>query len=111
MQTPVNSSSHARPLIDGAIAHAGTLRIAAADDQPAAHADHHLGRDLGEPCVGADALTAVVTANLFSQMMMGAANGLGSACGVAIGQSLGAGDLKSVTRVVGTTITSSSAWR
>jgi putative MATE family efflux protein len=54
--------------------------------------------------LGADALTAVVTANLFMFMMMGVALGIGTASGVAIGQSIGAEDLASVTRVVGTSI-------
>lgn len=106
MQTPVNSTSHARPLIDGAI----TPTLARfALPLLTTNLLHMLTTTWGAIWVshvlGANALTAVVTANLFSQMMMGAANGLGSACGVAIGQSLGAGDLKSVTRVVGTTIT------
>jgi Na+-driven multidrug efflux pump len=93
VQTPVNSSSHARPLIDGAI----TPTLARfALPLLTTNLLHMLTTTWGAIWVshvlGANALTAVVTANLFSQMMMGAANGLGSACGVAIGQSLGAGD-------------------
>lgn len=52
--------------------------------------------------LGANALTAVVIANIFAQMMIGVANGLGAACGVAVGQSVGSGDLKTVKRVAGT---------
>ena len=52
----------------------------------------------------ANALTAVVTANLFVFMMMGVAMGVGTAAGVATGQSIGAGDLASVKAVVGTSI-------
>lgn len=54
--------------------------------------------------LGANALTAVVIANIFAQMMIGAANGLGAACGVAVGQSVGSGDLRAVKRVAGTTL-------
>ncbi len=54
--------------------------------------------------LGANALTAVVIANIFAQMMIGVANGLGAACGVAIGQSVGAGDSQSVKRVAGTSL-------
>lgn len=54
--------------------------------------------------LGANALTAVVIANIFAQIMIGAANGLGAACGVAVGQSVGSGDLQSVKRVVGTSL-------
>ena len=51
--------------------------------------------------LGADALTAVATANVIMFMVMGAAMGIGTAAGVAIGQSLGAGDDRAVKRVVG----------
>lgn len=54
--------------------------------------------------LGANALTAVVIANIFAQIMIGAANGLGAACGVAVGQSVGSGDLQSVRRVAGTSM-------
>lgn len=54
--------------------------------------------------LGANALTAVVTANIFALILIGVANGIGMACGVAIGQSVGAGDLRAVTRVVGTSV-------
>ena len=37
-------------------------------------------------------------------MMIGVANGLGAVCGVAVGQSVGAGDLESVKRVAGTSL-------
>lgn len=51
--------------------------------------------------LGADALTAVATANVIMFMVMGSAMGIGTAAGVAIGQSLGAGDDRAVKRVVG----------
>lgn len=51
--------------------------------------------------LGANALTAVTTANVIMFMMMAAVMGIGTAAGVAIGQSLGAGDAQSVKRVVG----------
>ena len=51
--------------------------------------------------LGANALTAVATANVIMMMVMGAAMGIGTAAAVAIGQSLGAGDLQAVKRVVG----------
>ena len=54
--------------------------------------------------LGANALTAVVTASVIFYMMMGAAMGIGTAAGVAIGQSLGAGDLRAVKRVVGSAL-------
>lgn len=54
--------------------------------------------------LGANALTAVATASVILYMMMGAAMGIGTAAGVAIGQSLGAGDLPAVKRVVGTAL-------
>lgn len=51
--------------------------------------------------LGANALTAVATANVIMFMVMGSAMGIGTAAGVAIGQSLGAGDDRAVKRVVG----------
>lgn len=54
--------------------------------------------------LGANALTAVVTGSVILYMMMGAAMGIGTAAGVAIGQSLGAGDLPAVKRVVGSAL-------
>jgi putative MATE family efflux protein len=51
--------------------------------------------------LGANALTAVATANVIMFMVMGSAMGIGTAAGVAIGQSLGAGDERAVKRVVG----------
>ena len=54
--------------------------------------------------LGANALTAVATASVILYMMMGAAMGIGTAAGVAIGQSLGAGDVPAVKRVVGSAL-------
>ena len=54
--------------------------------------------------LGANALTAVATANVIMYMLMGTAMGIGTAAGVAIGQSLGAGDAAAVKRVVGTAL-------
>ena len=54
--------------------------------------------------LGANALTAVVTANVIMFMVMGSAMGIGTAAGVAIGQSLGAGDLRAVKRVAGSAV-------
>ena len=54
--------------------------------------------------LGPNALTAVVTATVLMWMMMGAAMGIGTAASVAIGQSLGAGDLPAVKRVVGSAL-------
>lgn len=54
--------------------------------------------------LGPNALTAVATANVIMLMVMGAAMGIGTAAAVAIGQSLGAGDLQAVKRVVGTAV-------
>ena len=51
--------------------------------------------------LGPYALTAVTTANVIMFMLMGAVMGIGTAAGVAIGQSLGAGDLGAVKRVAG----------
>jgi putative MATE family efflux protein len=51
-----------------------------------------------------NALTAVVTANVFMYMMMGTAMGIGTSSGVAVGQSLGANDPRAVRRVVGTSL-------
>jgi len=51
--------------------------------------------------LGPDALTAVATGNVVLYMLMGAVMGIGTAAGVAIGQSLGAGDDAAVKRVVG----------
>ena len=55
--------------------------------------------------LGPNALTAVASANVIMLMMMGAVMGMGSAAGVAIGQSLGSGDLGAVKRVVGSAVT------
>lgn len=55
--------------------------------------------------LGAQALTAVLTGNLFLVMMLGAVTGIGTASGVAIGQAFGAGDLTAVRRVAGSTLT------
>ncbi len=54
--------------------------------------------------LGPNALTAVATANVIMLMVMGAAMGIGTAAAVAIGQSLGAGDLQAVKRVVGSAV-------
>lgn len=54
--------------------------------------------------LGANALTAVATANVIMFMVMGSAMGIGTAAGVAIGQSLGAGDLRAVKRVAGSAV-------
>lgn len=54
--------------------------------------------------LGANALTAVATATVVLWMMMGTAMGIGTAASVAIGQSLGAGDLPAVKRVVGSAL-------
>ena len=51
--------------------------------------------------LGPNALTAVATANVILYMVMGSAQGIGTAAAVAIGQSLGAGDAPAVKRVVG----------
>lgn len=51
--------------------------------------------------LGAQALPAVATASVLLFMLMGAVMGMGTAAGVAIGQSLGAGDLGAVQRVAG----------
>ena len=51
--------------------------------------------------LGANALTAVTTANVIMFMMMAGVMGIGTAAGVAIGQSLGASDPQAVKRVVG----------
>lgn len=55
----------------------------------------------GGQVLGPDALTAVATANVILYMVMGSAQGIGTAAAVAIGQSLGAGDAPAVKRVVG----------
>ena len=54
--------------------------------------------------LGPNALTAVATATVVLWMMMGTAMGIGTAASVAIGQSLGAGDLPAVKRVVGSAL-------
>lgn len=54
--------------------------------------------------LGPNALTAVATANVIMFMVMGSAMGIGTAAGVAIGQSLGAGDLRAVKRVAGSAV-------
>ncbi|AMM23607.1 MATE family efflux transporter [Variovorax sp. PAMC 28711] len=51
--------------------------------------------------LGPNALTAVTTASVLMFMLMGAAMGIGTAAGVAIAQSLGAGDIDAVKRVTG----------
>jgi putative MATE family efflux protein len=51
--------------------------------------------------LGPNALTAVATASVLLYMLMGAVMGIGTAAGVAIGQSLGAGDVGAVKRVAG----------
>jgi putative MATE family efflux protein len=51
--------------------------------------------------LGPHALTAVTTASVLLFMLMGAVMGIGTAAGVAIGQSLGAGDIGAVKRVTG----------
>ncbi len=51
--------------------------------------------------LGPNALTAVATANVILYMVMGSAQGIGTAAAVAIGQSLGLGDAPAVKRVVG----------
>lgn len=51
--------------------------------------------------LGTHALPAVATAGVLQFMLMGAVMGMGTAAGVAIGQSLGAGDLGAVKRVTG----------
>ena len=54
--------------------------------------------------LGPQALTAVAIATVVLYMVMGSAMGIGTAAGVAIGQSLGAGDARSVKRVVGSAV-------
>lgn len=54
--------------------------------------------------LGPNALTAVATSSVIFYMLMGAAMGIGTAASVAIGQSLGAGDLPAVKRVVGSAL-------
>ncbi len=54
--------------------------------------------------LGADALTAVVNANLFLFVMMGAVTGVGMAAGVALGQARGAGNIDELKRVVGSAL-------
>ncbi len=54
--------------------------------------------------LGANALTAVATGSVLMLMLMGAVMGIGTAAAVAIGQSLGAGDVGAVKRVVGTSL-------
>lgn len=51
--------------------------------------------------LGPDALTAVAAGTVLVYMVMGAAMGIGTAAGVAIGQSLGAGDARAVKQVAG----------
>ena len=55
--------------------------------------------------LGPNSLIAVVNANIFLFMMMGAVTGVGTAAGITIGQAHGAGDSKVVKRVVGTALT------
>ena len=54
--------------------------------------------------LGPQALTAVAIASVVLYMVMGSAMGIGTAAGVAVGQSMGAGDLRSVKRVVGSAV-------
>ncbi len=54
--------------------------------------------------LGPNALTAVATAHVILMMVMGTAMGIGTAAAVAIGQSLGAGDVQAVKRVVGSAV-------
>lgn len=54
--------------------------------------------------LGPNALTAVATANVIMLMVMGTAMGIGTAAAVAIGQSMGAGDMQAVKRVVGSAV-------
>lgn len=54
--------------------------------------------------LGPEALVAVVNANIFMFMLMGAVTGVGTAAGITIGQAHGAGDSRAVKRVVGTAI-------
>jgi putative MATE family efflux protein len=54
--------------------------------------------------LGPDALTAVVNANVFMFMMMGAVMGVGTAAGIAVGQSIGADDVLAVKRIAGTSV-------
>jgi putative MATE family efflux protein len=54
--------------------------------------------------LGPNALTAVATGSVLLYMVMGTAQGIGTAAGVAIGQSLGAGDARAVKRVVGSAV-------
>lgn len=54
--------------------------------------------------LGANALIAVTSASVLLYMVMGTAQGIGTAAGVAIGQSLGAGDVRAVKRVVGSAV-------
>ncbi len=55
--------------------------------------------------LGQNALTAVANANIFMGMMNGAVMGVGSAAGIAVGQTLGAGDTQASKRVVATSVT------
>lgn len=54
--------------------------------------------------LGPNALTAVVNANVFIFMIMGAVMGVGIAAGIAIGQSVGEGSEQAVKRIVGSAI-------
>jgi putative MATE family efflux protein len=54
--------------------------------------------------LGPNGLTAVVNANLFMGMMTGAIMGVGSAAGIAIGQSIGLGHRDSTKRITGNAI-------
>lgn len=54
--------------------------------------------------LGQNALTAVVNANVFMFMMMGAVQGVGAAAGIAIGQAKGAGDRLAMKRVAGAAV-------
>lgn len=54
--------------------------------------------------LGPNSLIAVTTAGVIMFMLMGAVMGIGTAAGVAIGQSLGARDLPAVKRVVGSAL-------
>ena len=54
--------------------------------------------------LGQNALTAVVSANVFMFMMMGAVQGVGAAAGIAIGQAKGADDADTMKRIAGAAV-------
>jgi len=55
--------------------------------------------------LGPNELIAVVNANVLLVIMMSMVNGFGMAAGVFVGQAIGAGDIQTAHRVVGTSIT------